>query len=225
MRSDMHKVIVERPRVGRATAFADKTGARIRPVDPGDLADYDSGPRRQLHPARDKSFNEHLSPLERFLQGQVGRPWDKVHSEIVARIDRRSTIGNHVMQHVPHFVAIDTYLHDGVVYERGCRYHRTSPVRGLYVDPVTGILRRARPRRRLESPAPAPSFYLVEPGRGYRNIDGLWYEVRFQWVKGAAPKDPPRAELVEKRQCGRKLVRRIEAGEFGPGTRWPGPRP
>jgi hypothetical protein len=145
MRDDMHKVIVERPRLGHALP-SDKTGRRLSANQIAEAfaapEDYDSGPRRAPSSRRDKQLNEYLRPLERFLQRQVGRPWSKVYSEISARIDRRSAIGLHVMQHVTDFIAVNAIRENGVVYE--IRHGSRWPVRGLYVDPVTRLVRQVR---------------------------------------------------------------------------------
>jgi hypothetical protein len=148
MREDMQKVIVERPRRGHSLPSY-KTGRRL---NAGQIAraaaepeDYDSGPRRASSSRRDKELNEYLRPLERYLEKQVGRPWSKVYSEISARIDRRNAIGLHVLQHVPDIIALHVEKKDGVLYD--LRWGMRFRVRGLYVDPVTGIVRRAKQRR------------------------------------------------------------------------------
>jgi hypothetical protein len=143
MRADMHKVIVERPRYGSHRPNS-RTGLRLardriaHALYEG--ADHDGGPLRPQAARRDKEFNEHLGPLRRFLRRQVGRPWDKIHSEIRERIDTRSALGLHVMQHLYQFVETRTFLEGREVYTYGC-WHRPVPVRGLYVHPVSGLLR------------------------------------------------------------------------------------
>ena len=44
-----------------------------------------------------KEFHDKLSPAMRWLAAQVGRPWDKVRSELTARFDSRTVAGNHVL--------------------------------------------------------------------------------------------------------------------------------
>src|SRR5258708_27864728 len=86
MRSDMHKVIVERPRMLRGAPRNRKTALRLNisgsALAAADGDDYDSGPRRASSARHDKHLNENLAPLRRYLESQVGRPWDKVYSEI-----------------------------------------------------------------------------------------------------------------------------------------------
>ena len=73
MRDDMAQVIVERPRLRGGSTRKGRTG------------DWDAMPSREgmrrPHVLRGdpKPLNENLSPLRRFLERQVGRPWDKVY--------------------------------------------------------------------------------------------------------------------------------------------------
>ena len=48
-----------------------------------------------------RGLNENLAPLRRYLHAQIGRPWNKVFSEICAGIDRRNTVQQHIHQHIP----------------------------------------------------------------------------------------------------------------------------
>jgi hypothetical protein len=143
MRADMHKVIVERPRRGSRLPSG-KTALRLSPARVGRALEegdgYDGGPRRPQRALRDKEFNEHLAPLRRFLRRQVGRPWNKVYSEIRQGIDTRSALGLHVMQHLLQYVETVTFLDGRDVYTHGWR-GRPVPVSGLYVHPVSGLLR------------------------------------------------------------------------------------
>jgi hypothetical protein len=144
----MHKVIVERPRMLRSKWKNRKTALRLsesqRAQAIGDADDYDSGRPRASSARHEKQLNENLAPLKRYLMRQVGRPWDKVYSEICRTIDTRSAVGLHVLQHVEDFIAVDTFIENGEVRERR-RYWFMRP-RGLYVHPVTGIIRLTKPR-------------------------------------------------------------------------------
>jgi hypothetical protein len=42
-------------------------------------------------------FHDKLAPAERWLGSQVGRPWNKVRSELFARFDTRTTAGRHIL--------------------------------------------------------------------------------------------------------------------------------
>lgn len=182
MRKDMFKVIVERPRRGGNRADEAPAGA----------PDEDSPAReslRQRHRNR-KWLNENLRPLERWLGSQVGRPWAKVYSELCEGIDRRSTVQQHIHQHVGDFVAVRVVIFDG----RACDADRWSkPALDTYwaakyfVDPVTGLLRlnkgrirarRAYDRERQEGWDGVPvNRRDLSPWRQLHRIDGIWYDV------------------------------------------------
>src|SRR5262245_32814527 len=57
-------------------------------------------PGMAVYPVRKvvyKGFRDKLSPAERWLESQVGRPWSKVRSELFARFDTRTTAGRHIV--------------------------------------------------------------------------------------------------------------------------------
>jgi hypothetical protein len=218
MRSDMHKVIVERPRMLRSKWKNRKTALRLsaseRAQAIGEAEDYDSGQPRASSARHEKHLNENLAPLKRYLMAQVGRPWDKVYSEICRTIDTRSAIGLHVLQHVEGFIALDTFIQDGKVYERG--WCSAGEVHGLYVHPVTGIIRRAK--RRASQPK-RPELYLVAMSEmfEYEKLDGLWFQMEYRPCHPRELAQNPRMRrvLVRKSQCDRKTIRQIEQGTLG----------
>ena len=214
MRSDMHKVIVERPRMLRSAWRSRKTALHLDTVrssqahDAGE--DYDSGPGRAACSRYQKHLNENLAPLKRYLMRQVGRPWDKVYSEICRTIDTRSAIGLHVLQHVGGFIALDTFIENGRVCERSWR--SVTEVSGLYVHPVTRIIRLAK-RRQTQPKRAELSLVAVSETLEFEKIDGLWFQMEYR----LCDPDEPRAGrlLVRKSQCDRKAIRRIEEGTLG----------
>ena len=148
MRNDMAKVIVERPRLGGYGARKGRS-----PRDP-DLLPKHQGLRRAVKESSDfKHLNETLQPLRRFLHSQVGRPWDKVWSEICANLRPTSTVQQHVRDHVFDFVAVrGVRWLDGEVFVEPHQWGGPLiPLKGsraeLWVDPRTGILRKNRYRR------------------------------------------------------------------------------
>lgn len=99
MREDMHEVLVERPRGGMRTQFRPRKlrwERKCRSRDGDDALPA----RMPTGFATSKSLNENLRPLRRYLLRQAGRPWDKVHSEIRARLDAGSVVKAHVLQHL-----------------------------------------------------------------------------------------------------------------------------
>jgi hypothetical protein len=129
-----------------------------------------------------KYLNENLAPLRRYLAQQVGRPWDKVYSEIAARLRVDSSVQQHVRDHLRDFVAIKPRRGIDNWYmpmPGGLWRHR------FYVDPRTGLLcrtdrllevrlRRAKERNR---PRPPVTRIALTKFTELRLIHGIWYEV------------------------------------------------
>lgn len=233
----MHKVIVERPRMPRGAPRNRKTALRLNingsALAAADGDDYDSGPRRASSARHDKHLNENLAPLRRYLESQVGRPWDKVYSEIRGGIPN-NTVGLHVLQHVEQFVAVDAFLEDGVVCDRD--YWGIRPVDGMYVHPVTKLLRKTKTRptrttwRSPQADEQEPDFVVIDSTHAYEKIGGLWFHTEFHFnnpnqlirrsdgvlIRAGSLRDFVPFQPVSKQQCDRKTIRKIEAGEFGP---------
>jgi hypothetical protein len=202
MRSDMARVIVERPRI---PAFKVRKG-RALPLD--DMPTRKGMRRGHAEHGDVKELNENLTPLRRYLESQVGRPWDKVYSEIAVHLRVDSAVQQHVREHLRDFVAVKPRR-----LNQGWR----SMVRGalwwqrLYVDPVTGLLCRtdrlpeekARHRRAGQSVPAAPVMIALAADRELRLIDGFWYEVRL------APLPEP-----EYRAC--RETRKLRLKPYGP---------
>lgn len=144
MRSDMRKVVTETPRLGSRWRN-DKSRLKVRVIEP-DPEDHDDGPRRLSMSMRDKDFSDLIGPLRRYLHKQVGRPWNKVHSELCQHLDRRTVSGNHIWTHVWMEVEKNCYRGiDGNAYTNRRSFGGgPAPVRGLYVDPGTGLLKLAK---------------------------------------------------------------------------------
>lgn len=186
MRPDMYKVIVERPRHWKAS---DAQADRLRD-------DFDGPKQLGMRAGHGRPWlNENLSPLRRYLRAQVGRPWNKVYSEISAGIDRRNTVQQHIYEHIEDFIAIDVAA------------SFTGRVRGryqeLYVDPRTGLIRinkehRAWRREQIER-RERDQAQLVARRRILNDrtvlmlFDGLWFEVTLAQL--------PAPRVVE--SCGR----------------------
>jgi hypothetical protein len=96
----------------------------LRSFDP--VADGDAVVFRHRRGAH-TGFRDKLSPACRWLDRQVGRPWNLVRSELLQRFDTRTTPGRHIMFcHVLPAVEHDRF---------GCRRHR------FRVD-IHGLLQR-----------------------------------------------------------------------------------
>lgn len=98
-----------------------------------------------------KSFGENLAYLPRFLNKNIGRSWDAIYSEVTKNFDRRSTVNDHIFQHLFDYVveAKDLMEIEGKLYFFS--KFRTEPfpldeaagfTGELYVDPRDGILKK-----------------------------------------------------------------------------------
>lgn len=148
MRKDMAKVVTEAPRRGHANSSR-KWGRRLT-KDKYALDDHGAsrGPisRRRQYGWNAKEFSDVLGPLRRYLRKQVGRPWDKVWSEISQTLDDRSLTGQHIFDHIRWEVEQDAWIGDD-----GRLYHKRGwgvieLVTGLYVHPLNRLL-CCRPER------------------------------------------------------------------------------
>jgi hypothetical protein len=180
MREDMFHVIVERPRLGGGRTRK----GRARPWE--DLPKQEGMQRPHMRSGDWKSLNENLAPLRRYLERQVGRPWNKVYSEISRHLRADNPVQQDVRDHLSDFVAIKPRRRAGALYIDGSGKERRDRLwyQPLYVDPKDGLLKRtdrlpeakALRSARRRKPQPADRIALA-PDRELRRIDGLWYEI------------------------------------------------
>ena len=192
MRADMAKVIVERPRLGRTGSHKVK-GEQRRLARYGD----DGPPSREglkfRYGHNRKHFNEHLGPLRRYLDKQVGRPWDKVYAEICTHLRRDSVVQKHVHTHVADYVLRDVILVDGVpCHGEGRMYGLPIASYGprWYVCPRTGLLRRLERKSRKRkpvTPGPTPPIIPLGGEQQCRCIAGRWHLVTLRRLPVAGP--------------------------------------
>jgi hypothetical protein len=215
MREDMAKVVIERPRWGHDLP-SKKTGMRVRRYDPED--EYEDSPKRLSGRAKypkgaTKSFSDFLNPLERFLQKNVGRPWDKVYSELCQHLDRRKTTGRHVFQHLEDYVSVNCFYDGGGELWIDGYYGRPEPVSEMrwhrlvyYVDPRTRLLCRFDPQdkavcRRKHEARKRIARRTIERvpisfNQSYVRVNGLWFIG--DYVREDAPKAEECGPLVER---------------------------
>jgi hypothetical protein len=138
----MAKVVIERPRRGHSNP-SKKWGRRLNPAE-YELDDHGSSrapiARGRQYGYNCKEFSDLLGPLRRYLRKQVGRPWDKVWSEIAHILDSQSLAGQHIFEHIRWEVEQEAWIGaDGRLYHKQ-RWGWIQLLDGLYVHPVTGIL-------------------------------------------------------------------------------------
>lgn len=206
MREDMSRVIVERPRLG---------GGRTRKgrASPLEYLPKQEGMQRPHMRSGDwKMLNENLAPLRRYLERQVGRPWNKIYSEIARHLRVDNTVQQHVRDHLTNFVAVKPRRLSGRGYlAGGGREHRDRLwYQPLYVDPKDGLLKRTdrlpeakalchEHRRTPET----PDRIALAGDRELRRVDGLWYEIML-----ASLPEPEYRTFSEARKVALKLYAR-----------------
>jgi hypothetical protein len=117
----------------RSSNGHERTAARQTSTLLRDRLDADAVVYAPRTPVR-RSFDDKLGAANRWLGAQVGRPWNKVRSELFARFDARTTAGRHILF---------DHLLQSVEHEpsRFPLHHE------LFVD-LHGLLRKRAPRSR-----------------------------------------------------------------------------
>jgi hypothetical protein len=202
MRKDMSKVVTERPRRGHANK-SNKTGRKLTSAE---FEKDDVGPARapvsrfRQYGSDAKDFSDLIGPLRRSLRKNVGRPWNKVKSELSKTLDRTSMSGRHIWSHIEWEVSEDCFMgEDEKVYARR-RWGSPKVATDLYVHPITGLL-CWKPRKRLRRPILEKPLELIQidENNALTRIDGIWYHL------GPARQNDAGTELVRpKRQLSRK---------------------
>ena len=210
MRPDMHHLLVERGHAGTGyTRYQPKGWAaqtRFR-------NDEDTAEESWIEPRRRPHFSENLAPLYRYLRKQVGRPWDKVYSEIRTFVNADTAVQFHILQHLYDRLAVTVWEDaQGNLWNKGRgrgperldqRWYRQM----LYVCPRTGLIRRVpEPRHQQPKSMPLDCLPASGPDHEYRQLGGQWYEVWWgmvqqntTWVRA----------IVRKRQLGYKELRNL----------------
>lgn len=200
MREDMFKVIVERPRWGRKYAARSK----LR-YDKCPDRKHATGRRLVLeHRGYTKDLNENLAPLKRYLKKQIGRPWDKVYSEISQHLDASSTVKQHVRDHLSDFILMKvTVARDGSYISAAHQWWGpTSPDHWwaeLYVDPHDGLIKRTdklcrklglenrrvqlrADRKRRAKGVRVHDLRMLTETRFLVKLNGCWFQVDTDYV-------------------------------------------
>lgn len=243
MRKDMSKVIVERPRKGRAMAGARPGRSVVVEDDDGEPLRAGRGGRAPKKPREEKtkSLNENLAPLRRFLASQVGRPWNKVFSEIAEHLKPTSTVQQHVRDHIEDFVAVKTRMRGGVVMimaRYGGERALAEDYHPFYVHPRTGILRandnyktwnaRYRANRAKRDAERLSRMRVIDAKTQLHKLkDDIWWEVKLakigdgslpDVVLGAGLSDLPASDLYGRdgvRAMAKRQLNKAEKKKFG----------
>lgn len=221
MRSDMAKVVTERPRRGHGN----KSMKTSKTLSKDEIVDYaedldDAGPTRHKVSRRGqygwdaKEFSDLLGPLRGFLRKQVGRPWNKVHSELCKHLDRRSVSGSHIWDHVNSEVEQHGYLEGKLVMALPRYSWRPRRVEGLYVHPISGLLQWAPKQRYRYRPRVDPTLRKLDDQTELRQMDGIWYKLSYKWVDVPYPhlvRGNPTPEIRYRKEL--RLDKKVQLGK------------
>jgi hypothetical protein len=204
MRSDIAKVLVERPRVGGVGKENSRRNRRATKQaldhidDANELDVWSFHGMKRVHTSLPGSYddkkqlNENLQPLRRFLHSRIGKPWSEVYSEIMANLNLNNSVQYHVFQHLTRdrMVETNTYLgKSGKVIANtpsgptwvGNHYFAT-----FYVDPTDGTLQKcensAKARNRYNKEVPNKNGYFDKknPLVQWHKVKGVWYEYKMR---------------------------------------------
>ncbi len=184
MRSDMGKVVTERPRQGHSMSYG-SNGLRAEWKTESLEEAVKHSSMRKMHKRdrfKGKAFSDLLGPLTRFLRSRVGKNWNKVNSEIAKNLKLDSMSGYHIRSsHLEGMVEKNPQLIDGKYYRpiRWSYQGKHSPIfkDEFFVD-KEGILREGkysyRAQYRKRSKTPLEKF--EKDGFVYQKAEGIWYK-------------------------------------------------
>jgi hypothetical protein len=193
----MGKVITERPRGG--WRYKSAKGER-KALQKG----FEDSPKREKIRQKwnwgCKHFTDVIGPLEGFILANVGRPWDKVYSEVRAVLKPTGMSAIHAIGHLFDCVALakDIYISEkhGPCFKANSFWRRDRdgeiPIYQIaYVDPNDGILKKNKWKDRHLSRPPRQKkprlFIKVDDTHVYKKVDDIWYVVtlaNYQDVRG-----------------------------------------
>lgn len=152
MRDDMKKVISTPSKVGGHEDGKNRREQNILNKDPESLPIKESMRKKHRMHWSGKESRELWTPMKRFLNKNVGRPWNKVYSEICQHADSRSETGRRVREIVEHQVENPVFKEDGIVYYKPMYRSIYVELRRdeLYVDPDDGLLKKYTKGRKYQ---------------------------------------------------------------------------
>lgn len=192
MRSDMAKVICERPRTGgdggksKPPKGTQKRTQQAWKDDGEGFRKQESTARRRVYGYDAKEFGELLGPLRGFLLSRVGHKWDDVYSEVCQHINRDNIVQKHILTHLFDYIALNVRVEKGkVYYNEPQRYYRDKfPYEEIseetYRHPVTGIITKYKKKQkkyRRQTWRPDPGTYIYESkDKCYvKDASGIWW--------------------------------------------------
>ena len=149
MKKYMHKVLVERPRIGSWMPNYEIHSLRLIKPTEDDLAPM----RLSMRPKHSfgyggwyfrKELNENLKPLLRYLQSNVGLLWDDVYRAIRIANPLGNAITEHIYVHLFEYVQVHPIFINGHPHNPSLR-DSLIPCQYFYVD-QEGLLQKSSPK-------------------------------------------------------------------------------
>jgi hypothetical protein len=199
----MAKKLCERPRTndgwGRMDTYVRNNKIRVQELEEDEdgggnvILDVDDSGRSR-HPMSigrgSKVLGENLAPLYRFLDKQVGRPWDKVYSEIREQVSANSATQIHILEHaethVRGFQETLIIKEDGKIYNGNYGYELSNDE--LYIHPETKILCRYKTDKKKYlykfwqnvHNVKEKDILKIEDCIYFAKMNGTWYEITYE---------------------------------------------
>lgn len=183
MRKDFDKVLTERPRVGGGGGY--RSNKRIKEEEVHEDFSRKSEPMSMGRGS--KEFTDLISPLYRWMEKQVGRPWNKVYSEIKDNFASNNLQHQHLIQHVRWMVDLNCFKKNHKIYNsQGLEVNSLGSRRPQFYVLDDGLLKMIKKARTKYGVIPSNPNCKVIDGKTYKaDKDGIWYEIELSPV----PKD------------------------------------
>lgn len=182
MRPDMVKVIVERERNGHIRDFhLARHKKKFKPKDLEEAVTHEGLAVRHKYFWGDaKALNENLSPLRGFLRSRVGKPWNKVYSELNEFVNPNSAVQMHIRQHIDGYVEMHAKKDEYGNYYSQTRWGGRILLKPgeLYVNQA-GILCKAKAPKQKIKLLPGQKLYTLYWRATHRDTE---YPQPGRWV-------------------------------------------
>ncbi len=191
MKSDMHKIISEKGKVGGDDGYHQRHRSNIKQMIHEEQFD-DIPLTESIKPKIDwddlKSRNTNLNPLKRLLDKNIGRSWNKIYSEICKKINSNSTMQNNLLQHLDYMVELNAEYVDGIPKTCSFDHSRYELYDDhFYVCPTTKCLKKHKRKKKSNGLKEPEKYLLSKCGKTEHTLekeDGIWYYCRRGFIDG-----------------------------------------
>ncbi|RJQ25025.1 hypothetical protein C4577_06480 [Candidatus Parcubacteria bacterium] len=196
MRKDMGKVITERPRRGMRYKAPKGSKKEIQKGFDEDSPKTENIRKKWRKGFNGKEFTDVLGPLRGYVLSVIGRPFDKVFSEICEVLKPTGLSGSHAQDHLWDMLLRNVKIDENgrVCYPDDYRsfkdlkeYEPISPGKYYniaYVDPRDGIIKKIKePKRNVKQKKKEVVRVIINDKFQCHKINDLWYMVEVKPVK------------------------------------------